>query len=222
VDRSLTERLVGAAVLIAIAVIVIPELLSGPSSDSVDGAIDAPDETVAGLKTYTIDLSRPGQDPAETDVAGSVPEPGEVAAVSAGDAAAPDETVRDSAEPVPAPPPESTRQVAAATAQPAARQPAPPPASTAAPAEPAKAAATTPRDGDWAVQVGSFSSRPAAEKIASQFQGRGYHSYITEYRSGGRTLHRVRLGPVANRAQADAMVRKLKSEGTSATVVSNP
>ena len=215
-DRALKERLIGAAVLIAIAIIVIPELLSGSSPDSDDGTMAEPDETATGLKTYTIDLSRTGQTPADAEPAAAVPVASETPAVtSTEDGAAADRPARSATTAAP-PDPEPTPTVAAAPAKPAADQP------SAAPAQPRKTSPPAPRHGDWAVQVGSFSSRPAAEKVASQLERRGYRSFITEYRTGGRTLHRVRLGPVANREQADAMVRKLKGEGTTATVVANP
>src|SRR5262245_37975825 len=57
VDRHLKERLVGAAVLVAAAIILIPEMLTGPH----DAASPATPEKAApdGLKTYTIDLNAP-------------------------------------------------------------------------------------------------------------------------------------------------------------------
>jgi DedD protein len=59
VERPLQERLVGAAVLIAMAIIVIPELLSGPGADRAD-AVGRDRAGEVALKTYTIDLSNPG------------------------------------------------------------------------------------------------------------------------------------------------------------------
>lgn len=55
VERPVKERLVGAAVLMAAAIILIPEMLSGPDRES-------PAKQAArgegGVKTYTIDLSQ--------------------------------------------------------------------------------------------------------------------------------------------------------------------
>lgn len=67
-ERPVKERLVGAAVLMAAAIILIPEMLSGPSRDSAEqqAKADASGEGAgeAAIKTYTIDLSQsPGAQP---------------------------------------------------------------------------------------------------------------------------------------------------------------
>ncbi|MGH8189374.1 MAG: hypothetical protein ACREUC_22645, partial [Steroidobacteraceae bacterium] len=60
-ERAVKERLVGAAVLMAAAIILIPEMLSGPDREATDP--EARSQTAAAkgdssLKTYTIDLSQ--------------------------------------------------------------------------------------------------------------------------------------------------------------------
>lgn len=54
-ERPVKERLVGAAVLMAAAVILIPEMLSGPDRNSTEKSADAGE---GAIKTYTIDLSQ--------------------------------------------------------------------------------------------------------------------------------------------------------------------
>ncbi|MBL8267380.1 SPOR domain-containing protein [Steroidobacter sp.] len=68
-ERPVKERLIGAAVLMAAAVILIPEMLSGPDRDPVDQpaktAANGEGAGEASIKTYTIDLSQsPGAQPA--------------------------------------------------------------------------------------------------------------------------------------------------------------
>jgi len=68
VERPVKERLIGAAVLMAAAIILIPEMLSGPGRDSADKqaqtAASADGTGDASIKTYTIDLSQsPGSQP---------------------------------------------------------------------------------------------------------------------------------------------------------------
>jgi DedD protein len=67
VDRYLKERLVGAAVLVAAATILIPEMLSGPhdSSGVVQESSASSDST--GVKTYTIDLNAPSAQTTRSD-----------------------------------------------------------------------------------------------------------------------------------------------------------
>jgi DedD protein len=64
VERPVKERLVGAAVLMAAAVILIPEMLSGPDRGSSE---KSPEAGEGAVKTYTIDLSQsPGVTTAAT------------------------------------------------------------------------------------------------------------------------------------------------------------
>ena len=58
VDRHLKERLVGAAVLAAVAYILIPEMLDGPR-DAVTPAPSGEPAVDGGMKSYTIDLTAP-------------------------------------------------------------------------------------------------------------------------------------------------------------------
>lgn len=67
VERPVKERLVGAAVLMAAAVILIPEMLSGPDRGSTEKSAGTAE---GGVKTYTIDLS---QSPGVTTAASAAP-----------------------------------------------------------------------------------------------------------------------------------------------------
>ncbi|HEY0939573.1 MAG TPA: SPOR domain-containing protein [Steroidobacter sp.] len=61
-ERPVKERLIGAAVLMAAAIILIPEMLSGPSRDSDEQqartAASGEGAGESSIKTYTIDLSQ--------------------------------------------------------------------------------------------------------------------------------------------------------------------
>ena len=63
-DRRLKERLVGAAILVLIAVLFVPELLSGPPRPVAARPAEIPNQvptsTAAAVRTYTVDLSNPG------------------------------------------------------------------------------------------------------------------------------------------------------------------
>lgn len=61
----------------------------------------------------------------------------------------------------------------------------------------------------WAVQVGSFSSRANADALSEWCRDQGYGVRVVTGRDGGRTLHRVRVGPYASRADARSAVAEL-------------
>ena len=79
-ERKVKERLVGAAVLMAAAVILIPEMLSGHRGSSAEPAA-AQARNDAPIKTYTIDLSHSSSEqPPSAVVENRAPPPEEPAA----------------------------------------------------------------------------------------------------------------------------------------------
>jgi DedD protein len=195
-DSRLKERLIGAAVLVAVAVWVIPWILDGPpetpDADGVALQLPAPQEK-APMRSQTLRLN-PDAEPAA-----------EPAVRSAESAAA--TTPPPAVEParVAAVPAESAR-----TAEPPAPAPAPAPAVS----RPVPAAA-----GDWVVQLGSFGDKANAERLASRVGTYGYDAHVSDYRAGGRTMHRVRVGPQATRDQAESVASSLSAHGFVAQVV---
>lgn len=57
----------------------------------------------------------------------------------------------------------------------------------------------------WSVQLASFESRENAEALRDRLVGDGHAAYRTESREGGRTLHRVAVGPELDRGDAEAL-----------------
>ncbi len=241
--------------LVAAAVILIPELLSGPSARvGSEAAIE--DDQVARpgtpTKTYTIDLNRPpGSQSLETNIddarasasgnaeSGVTPAPAEPqspASVQEAPTAAAERMPSDTAprpataQASPAVTPPRPASASAATGAASTRPSTPPPAAPPAPAptQPAPAAASRPAGptaSGWAVQVGSFSKQDTAEQLAKELRGQGHATFVMPVRSGATTLYRVRIGPVKERASAEALLRKVRQERASlrdATVVSHP
>jgi DedD protein len=106
----------------------------------------------------------------------------------------------------------STPPPAAVTPPPAASAPPPAPATTttkdtgtkAAP-PPQQSPATAPAGKGWVVQVGTFRDRANAEKTLQELKGQGFPASIVV--SGGTS--RVRVGPYAQKTEADAVAKKL-------------
>lgn len=106
-----------------------------------------------------------------------------------------------------------------AVVTPAAVQPSPAPVSKtpvqqASPAAPAPAPAPAPRatgDSRYWIQVGSFSSRSRADDLQKLLADLGYAGRITAHDADGVTMHRVRIGPIESRPEADLMLGKLRT-----------
>jgi len=213
-EQGLKERLVGAAVLVAIAVWLIPWVLDGPETPVETGPaslqLPAAQEPVP-MRTQTLKLGEPP--------AAAQPAPAPVESADP-----PAETVVAAATPEPVVPP-------AAIAPPASTQT--PPASTAAPtpkaaatepprkpAAPAAATATASNGkGDWTVQLGSFGEESNAKRLADRASTFGYKANVASYKANGKTMYRVRVGAYGSKGQAEATASALGAHGITGRVV---
>jgi DedD protein len=188
-ERRVKERLVGAAILAALIVSIVPELLPGPApapTASMRAAV-APEPD----RNITVDLSTSkSPEPEPVADAASSARPPEMRGPTAASAA-------------------GTNPVAPAPA--AHLETASPAPTSSAPARPAsKPAAST---GAWAVQLGSFASRANADKLVRQLKGQGFAVYLVPGGSGFALRYRVRVGPMADRGAAAHVAAKLKALG---------
>jgi DedD protein len=77
-----------------------------------------------------------------------------------------------------------------------------------------KSSAPVAKSGDqWMVQLGSFSAKDNAEKYAAKVKASGFPAMVSSFRSGGKTMYRVQVGPRDDRASADRLVAQLKKSG---------
>lgn len=201
-DRALKERVIGAVVLVVAVVLLVPVFLDGPSDDAanVRESITLPGQDEQGARQKTIVLERdrdqpvPAPLPAEPQPA--EPQPSKPApAVVRQAAPEPEKTAEKTAEKLPSP------------------QPSPKSAKSA----PAKSAT-----GMWAVQLGSFSNQVNAERLAANLRKEGFAAFLSELNSGGKQLHRVRIGPQKDRASAESVAAKLGTAGHKGQVVPHP
>jgi DedD protein len=77
-----------------------------------------------------------------------------------------------------------------------------------------------PAKGGFSVQVGAFGSEATARKLVADLKADGMPAYIAPLSKSGKTLHRVRAGPVPDRAAADKLAARLKARGLPVSVVS--
>ena len=210
-DRQLKERLIGAIVVVALGVLIIPEFLSGPDeTTTVSVDIDLPAAARPETRTYSFRLDEPAATPSAP-----VPAPASSAQVVEEPVEALVGTPEPESEPLskpaqqlalPEPPAVETNTTASAAA--------------AAPAPSGKTETPAQADGsNWVVQLGSFSSEDNAKRLAAQLKAKGYQSFVTRYAGPDQVLHRVRVGPAGTREQADALAQRLAGQGQVTKVV---
>lgn len=204
-DTALKERLIGAAVLVVLVVLVVPALLSGPRPASQASEPATGQVAQTEVRVVEIDLSGPrgasdaGQaveevdDPATTQAPAAAADPGIPATSSTAGALQTPETSPEGA-----------------------------PGSQVGPSQAVAEVGQQAPGGAWAVQVAALSNREAAEAMAADLRGRGYAAFVFEYRAEGRVFFRVRVGPEAQRERAEALAGRLASEGLKPSVVAHP
>ncbi len=206
-EEPLKARLIGASILVLLAVALVPELLSGPKDFGAGGPLAS---SANKTRTVTIDLGGAVADGAKLE-----PRP---------DAAAAPATV-PSLPTVDSPAPVTEAQTASTPRnQPAATEDAAPPPVRAPEARPAAiepaVQPVAPAKGAFSVQVGAFGSEATARKLVADLKADGLPAYIAPLSKSGKTLHRVRAGPVPDRAAAEKLAARLKARGLPVSVVS--
>jgi DedD protein len=201
-DLSLKQRLLGAIVLIALAVIFVPMLLSGPApkqtSETVNLAIPpAPDREFqnrvlpvdATQQQPTAASATPGVTSEKLATVETPPRPAEIPQ--------PTEAVPTTPTPAAAKPEMPT---------PAPATPAPKPeAPTAADKAPGRAA-----NGRFFVQLGIYSSQKNADDLVASLKQGGYPAFAEASEFQGKPGQRVRVGPYEDRAAAEAARLRIK------------
>lgn len=66
-------------------------------------------------------------------------------------------------------------------------------------------------DGAWSVQLDSYAEKKVATNLAKKLRDKGYDAYVTTIAVKGRELHRVRVGRLAQRAEAEKLRDTLRT-----------
>ncbi len=200
-DRALKERIIGAIVLVAVVVLVVPVFLDGPPADggTVTERVPLPGQSDQTMQTVVLNRDRDAPVPSPTAEAVERPSP---RATAVAKDAGPEQ---QSAAPPVAPAPAAASE--------------PEPAGTSNEPAPAPAASST---GMWAVQLGSFSRQDNAEKLAAGLRKQGFAAFLSQVDADSGQLHRVRIGPQKDREAAEAMAARLAAAGHAGQVVPHP
>ncbi|MDQ0702959.1 DedD protein [Pseudomonas sp. W3I7] len=198
-DSAYKQRMVGALVLVALAVIFLPMLFSR-QDEQRQVVVEAPAAPQAPampqVQVEPVVVPEPQALPEEP-----VPSDDEVAAQTA--PAAPAAPVQQSV-PVVKPAPAPAAPVVAA--KPAAPAPAPKPVAPqpAAPGKPDVGQSRIDPNGlpiSWSIQLASLANRESADALQKKLRAQGYNAYIRS--ADGK--NRVFIGPLIERAEADRL-----------------
>ncbi len=190
VDRGLLQRIVGALVLLALAVIFVPMLFNREDAGR-QIVVDAPSMPEAPaapvIEAQPVEVPEPEVEP--------FPEEFEIIEENAASQpeapATPIKPAPAPAEPAPAP----------ATPEPVTVE-----APSAAPEEKRLDTANLPIS--WSVQLASLSSRENADKLQKTLRSQGYNAYIRT--ADG--MNRVFVGPLVERAEANRLRDQLQRQ----------
>jgi len=197
-ENRLKERLTGAAILVALIVLLVPEMFHGQRGDvpaSAGGVGEGPP-----LRSYTIDLSN---GPTRTAPLQSTP-----------------------ASSAPTAPAEATSEPAAVHAP--ASAPAPTAPTAIVPDVPSRQAAVSNSTvgaaavksapgANWSVQLGMFAQRENAERLQRAAQAKGFAVSVSS--AEGKGLFRVRTSGLVDHVTAQGLQQRLRDQGFAAAIV---
>lgn len=204
-DKAYKQRMVGALVLVALAVIFLPMLFSR-QDEQRQVTVEAPSAPQAPampqVQVEPVVVPEPQalpQEPvpsddeiAQQELPVTAPAPPAPAAPAAPVAPAP--TAKPVTPPAPAPVPALAAKPATAPSQPI----------SAAPGKPDTTQSRVDANGlsvSWSVQLASLANRESAEKLQKTLRSQGYNAYIRT--ADGK--NRVFVGPLIERAEADRL-----------------
>jgi len=204
VEPRAKERLTGAIILVAVIVLLVPELLSGPRGPAKPAAAPADGPAV---RSFKVDLR---EEPRASTAQAGAAQPSAAQSAQAEQAAAAPQPVASAPAAAPAVPAD------AAAANPEAGSAHAPahPAETHAPAVVHPSAA-----GTWSVQLGSFASEENAQRLAGELRSKGFHTSVSEGTGAGHRWYRVRVGPERDRPTAQAIAGRLRALGHPGSIV---
>ena len=193
-EPALKQRLLGAVVLIALAIIFVPMLFSGsgPKQDSSTVNLELPPPPSREFETRVLPVDAGNRDASPMPSREALPaEP--VTTIDTQAPERPDALAQDQ-QPVPA---------ASAPVEPVAAEPV-------APANPDRVEAGKAAGARYLVHLGFYSSNKNADDLVATLKRSGFAAYAEAAEFNGKAAQRVRVGPFADRAEAEAARIRIK------------
>lgn len=219
---GLKQRIIGALVLVSLAVIFVPMIFDEPHSERQSTPITIPEEP----PFPEVDMPQaPVQEEPRylenTDGSDSSSSPSAAAGSADYRIIETDESSNPAASPEAAAPVEAPQSSAAAPAESSPASPAAPSSNTESTGDSSSVAETADGQGSaeftrslegaWVVQLGSFGNEDNARRLRDRVIEMGYGAHLQQVTRGGQTLTRVFSGPFVNKADAEKAKAALDS-----------
>ena len=206
---GLKQRIIGALVLVSLAVIFVPMLFDEPHSERTSTTIKIPEEPpfpeVEAPEAGVEPAPSYGLEPSEGGV--TIPAVEEESADSPGYRILEESPGEETAS-GDAPSSESPQSQASTSQEPSSAS-----AETDNQASESSVTETAEYErsleGAWVVQLGSFGNSDNARRLRDQVREKGYGSHLQEVVRGDTTLTRVFSGPFASKSEAESAKRAL-------------
>ncbi|AOY87582.1 sporulation protein [Marinobacter salinus] len=204
---GLKQRIIGALVLVSLAVIFVPMVFDEPHSERTSTDIKIPEEppfpevtapdadsvTPPSYQEPASEIAGPDTSQPDTEApayriiegAGSPEQTADDSNVSPGQPAAETANITEETDA-----PDTSRDVADETGSESVEY-------------------SRSLEGAWVVQLGSFGNAENARRLRDQVREKGYGSHLQEVVRGDTTLNRVFCGPFASKSDAEAAKRAL-------------
>lgn len=198
--NGLKQRIIGALVLVSLAVIFVPMMFDEPHSERETSSIKIPEEP----PFPEVDMPEP--ETTEVPDYRIIEEPENVAPAEPAQTAESEPTSEGppQTEIAPAPEPEPEAEPEPATVE-----------------EAGSAEFSRSLEGAWVVQLGSFGSSENASRLRDRVREKGYSSHLQSVSRGDAELTRVFSGPFAEKAEAEKAKQVLdKAFGLNSLVTS--
>lgn len=219
---GLKQRIIGALVLVSLAVIFVPMIFDEPHSERQSTPITIPEEPpFPEVDMPQAPIQEEPQYLENTD--GSDPSSSPSTSTGSVDyrIIEPDESSTSASSSEPAAPVEAPQSAAAAPAEPSQTTSDAQPSSTGSTGDSGTGAETAggqgsaeftrSLEGAWVVQLGSFGNEDNARRLRDRVIEMGYGAHLQQVTRGGQTLTRVFSGPFVNKADAEKAKTALDS-----------
>lgn len=201
---GLKQRIIGALVLVSLAVIFVPMLFDEPHSERTSNPIKIPEEP----PFPEVDAPEPPEADAPAYRLEETDEPEPVADKDSQQV----QRVEEPVEQAPEPQPEPVAAQEEPVSQPVADESRPEQDDGEESQQAGSAEYAGSLEGAWVVQLGSFGSADNARNLRNKVRDTGYSSHLQEIQRGDATLTRVFSGPFAEKAEAERAKKALDRE----------
>jgi len=188
-EQKLKERLVGAAVLVAVAVIFIPIIFTDSQETEVILGSNIPEKPETKFNSRIVPVIESDDEPSST--------PTDLENIESGKSQKNDDLIIEQKM--------VAEKVISAGENNAEKQ-----AVEKKMATTEVAGNTTVGLSAWIVQLGSFTEEDNAQALNTKLRQAGYPSFVEPVKKDGKISYRVRVGPEIKRSEADSLLKKLK------------